>query len=64
VLGGALFVQAPRLVEAVSAVVQSISRAPVNVVLSALDKEAPLWGGLLVALNAARERVRKELRDQ
>jgi hypothetical protein len=32
------------------------------VVLSALDKEAPLWGGLLVALKAARERVRQELR--
>lgn len=63
VLGGALFAQAPKLVEAVSAVVQSISRAPVNVVLSALDKEAPLWGGLLVALNAAHERVRKQLRD-
>ena len=63
VLGGALFAQAPRLVEAVSAVVQSISRAPVNVVLSALGKEAPLWGGLLVALNEASERVRKELRS-
>jgi predicted NBD/HSP70 family sugar kinase len=62
VLGGALFVQAPRLVDAVSAVVQSIARAPVPVVLSALDKEAPLWGGLLVALTAARERLRKELK--
>jgi glucokinase len=62
VLGGALFMQAPRLVEAVSSVAQSISRAPIPVVLSALDKEAPLWGGLLVALEAARERVRQELR--
>jgi len=64
VLGGALFAQAPRLVAAVSAVVQSVSRAPVTVVLSALDKEAPLWGGLLVALSAARERLRRELREQ
>ncbi|MGE5814802.1 MAG: ROK family protein [Acidobacteriota bacterium] len=63
VLGGALFMQAPRLVEAVSSVAQSISRAPIPVVLSALDKEAPLWGGLLVALTAARERVRQELRS-
>src|SRR5574338_340020 len=50
VLGGALFMQAPRLVDAVRALAQSISRVPVPVVLSALDKEAPLWGGLLVAL--------------
>jgi predicted NBD/HSP70 family sugar kinase len=62
VLGGALFMQAPRLVDAVRALAQSISRVPVPVVLSALDKEAPLWGGLLVALTAARERVRRELR--
>ncbi len=62
VLGGALFAQAPRLVEAVNAVTQSISRSPVNVVLSALDKEAPLWGGLLVALKAARADLRKKLR--
>jgi predicted NBD/HSP70 family sugar kinase len=62
VLGGALFAQAPRLVEAVSAVAQSIARAPLPVVLSALDKEAPLWGCLLIALTAAREGLRKELR--
>jgi glucokinase len=62
VLGGAMFRQAPRLVDAVRALAQSISRVPVPVVLSALDKEAPLWGGLLVALTAARERVRQELR--
>lgn len=62
VLGGALFTQAPRLVEAVSAVAQSISRAPVPVVLSALEKEAPLWGGMLVALTAARDRLRRDLR--
>ena len=62
VLGGALFAQSPRLVEAVSSVAQSLSRVPVRMVLSTLDKEAPLWGGLLIALTAARERVRKELR--
>lgn len=62
VLGGALFAQAPRMVDSVRAVAQSISRAPISVVHSALDKEAPLWGGLLIALNEARERVRKELR--
>lgn len=62
VLGGALFAQAPRLVDAVGAVAQSLSRTPIRLVVSALDKEAPLWGGLLVALGAARERVRQELR--
>lgn len=62
VLGGALFSQVPHLVSSVSSVAQSISRAPVPVVLSQLDKDAPLWGGLLVALTAARERLRKQLR--
>jgi glucokinase len=61
VLGGALFAQAPPLVDAVSAVIARINRSPTTVVLSALGKEAPLWGGLLVALTAARDRVREEL---
>ncbi|HSL21955.1 MAG TPA: ROK family protein [Vicinamibacterales bacterium] len=63
VLGGALFAQAPPLVEAVGAVIMRIARAPVTVALSALGKEAPLWGGLLVALTAARDRVRQELKQ-
>lgn len=62
VLGGSLFSQVPRLVEVVSSVAQSISRAPVPVVVSELDKDAPLWGGLLVALTAARDHLRTELR--
>jgi predicted NBD/HSP70 family sugar kinase len=62
VLGGALFAQAPPLVEAVGAVITRISRAPLSIALSALGKEAPLWGGLLVALTAARDRVRQELK--
>jgi glucokinase len=61
VLGGALFAQAPPLVDAVSAVIARITRAPITVALSSLGKEAPLWGGLLVALTAAREHVRQEL---
>jgi glucokinase len=64
VLGGALFAEAPPLVDAVSAVVARISRAPISVVVSSLGQEAPLWGGLLVALTAARERVRSELRTR
>jgi predicted NBD/HSP70 family sugar kinase len=62
VLGGALFAQAPPLVQAVSAVIARITRAPINVALSSLGKDAPLWGGLLVALRAARDQVRRELR--
>jgi hypothetical protein len=30
-------------------------------VLSALDKEAPLWGSLLVATLVARQRLRQQL---
>jgi predicted NBD/HSP70 family sugar kinase len=63
VLGGALFADAPTLVPAVSAAVQSIACAPVAVVPSALGRDASLWGGLIVALNGARERVRRELRE-
>ncbi len=61
VLGGALFAQAPPLVDAVSAVIDRITRPHVTVALSSLGKEAPLWGGLLVAHTAARDRVRQEL---
>ena len=35
--------------------------APPSVVASDLDKDAPLWGSLLVAIREARERVRREL---
>jgi predicted NBD/HSP70 family sugar kinase len=61
VLGGALFGKAPRLVANVEAVVQRIWRAPVSVVATELDNEAPLWGAVLAANRAARIRLRKEL---
>src|SRR5262245_8265115 len=44
VLGGALFAQAPALADAVRKVVSRIVPAPSAIVLSQLDKEAPLWG--------------------
>jgi hypothetical protein len=34
---------------------------PPAVVASALDKDAPLWGSLLMAIGEARERVRRQL---
>jgi predicted NBD/HSP70 family sugar kinase len=63
VLGGALFAQAPALLEDVRRVVSRIVPAPSAIVLSQLDKEAPLWGSLLVAATEARRRLRHLLKD-
>jgi glucokinase len=63
VLGGALFAQAEPLVVAVRDVVQRLSRAPVQLVVSALGKEAPLAGCVLVAATEARRQVRLRLRS-
>jgi predicted NBD/HSP70 family sugar kinase len=63
VLGGALFAQAPELVEDVRRVVSRIVPTPSAIVLSELDKDAPLWGSLLVATTEARQRLRQQLRE-
>jgi predicted NBD/HSP70 family sugar kinase len=63
VLGGALFAQAEPLVREERSVVHRIARAPIDVVMSALGKEAPLWGGLLVATTEARGRLRHRVRE-
>jgi glucokinase len=62
VLGGALVTQGNSLVGEVRRVVERIVPPPIQIVLSALGKEAPLWGSLLVATRAARERLRQQLR--
>jgi glucokinase len=63
VLGGAMFAQARPLVDEVRQVVARIARSPVEVVESALGKEAPLAGCLLVAGQEARRQVRLLLRE-
>jgi glucokinase len=63
VLGGALFAQAEPLVREVRSVVHRIARVPIDVVVSALGKEAPLWGGLLVAITEAGGRLRHRVRE-
>jgi predicted NBD/HSP70 family sugar kinase len=63
VLGGALFAQAEPLVHEVRKVVSRISRAPLEIVVSALGKEAPLWGSLLMASREARRQLRLRLRE-
>jgi glucokinase len=63
VLGGALFAQAPDLVDDVRRVVARIVPTPSPIVLSELDKEAPLWGALLVATREAQQRLRLQLRE-
>ena len=64
VLGGALFALAPELVDAVRGVVARIVPTPSAIVLSELDKEAPLWGSLLIATMEARRRLRQQLRKE
>jgi predicted NBD/HSP70 family sugar kinase len=63
VLGGALFAQAEPLVHEVRTVLSRITRSPIEVVVSALGKEAPLWGGLLVATTEARGHLRQRVRE-
>jgi predicted NBD/HSP70 family sugar kinase len=61
VLGGALGMQGDLLLQRVRQIVGRIIPAPPIVVASDLDKDAPLWGCVLVALGEARERVRRQL---
>ena len=64
VLGGALFANAGPLVGRVREVVMRISRAPIDIGLATLGKEAPLTGCLLVAATSACDRLRDEVRHE
>ena len=64
VLGGAIMAQGGPLVAAVRKVVERLARAPVELVVSALGKDAPLCGCLLVAATEARKQVRLRLGDE
>ena len=61
VLGGALMAQGGPLVAEVRTVVERIARSPLEIVVSALGKDAPLRGCLLVAATEARKQVRLRL---
>jgi predicted NBD/HSP70 family sugar kinase len=61
VLGGALGMQGEPLLGRVRQIVGRIMPAPPAVTSSALDKDAPLWGSLLLAIGEAREQVRRQL---
>lgn len=60
VLGGAMFAQAPRLVERVREVVHKLTRTSFDIVLSELGTEAPLAGCLLVASAEVRAQLRRQ----
>ena len=62
VLGGAMFAQAEPLVDAVRRVVHRISRTRFELVLSALGKEAPMAGCLLIGAMEARHHLRQTLK--
>ena len=61
VLGGALVAQGAPLVTDVRRIIGRFIPTPPPVVVSDLEKDAPLWGSLLLATSAAREQVRQEL---
>ncbi len=63
VLGGALIAHGEPLLSEVRRVVARIVPAPIQIAVSVLGKEAPMWGALMVATNEARRQLRQELRD-
>lgn len=63
VLAGAMMTQSELLVHEVRRVVERVVPASPEIVVSALGKEAPLWGCLLVAGEEARARLRLRLRQ-
>jgi len=63
VLGGTLFSQAPEIADDVRRIVARIVPTPSPIVVSALDKEAALWGALLVATREGRTRLRERVRS-
>jgi glucokinase len=60
VLGGALLAGGV-LLDPVRQIVSRFIPMPSSIVTTSLDKDAPLWGSLLVAMREARERLRDEL---
>jgi len=63
VLGGAVATQRNAFVQQVKRTVGRIVPTPPEIVVSALGKEAPLWGSLLVAIAEARQYLRPRLRE-
>src|SRR6185295_5669816 len=62
VLAGALLAEHLPVLPEVRRIVKLVVPAPPEIVPSALGKEAPLWGCVLVAANEARRQVRLRLR--
>jgi glucokinase len=62
VLAGALMAEGLPVVPEVQRIVGQVVPAPPQIVLSALGKEAPLWGCLLMAADEARSRLRHQVR--
>ena len=61
VLGGSLVVQGDALVDRVRRIIGRVIPTPPPVVVSDLEKDAPLWGSLLVATHEARASLRQQL---
>jgi predicted NBD/HSP70 family sugar kinase len=62
ILGGSMFAERGPMVDAVRRVVGCIARTPFEVVVSALGKEAPLAGCMLVGAREAQRVLRHQLR--
>ena len=63
-MGGALFTRGAPLLEELRRRTNRILPRPVEIALSELHEEAPLWGSLLVASASARERLRQSLWEE
>lgn len=63
ILGGPLATQGQPFFDEVRRIVRHIVPMPSEIVVSALGKEAPLWGCLLLATIEAREQLRHRLRE-
>jgi predicted NBD/HSP70 family sugar kinase len=62
VVAGALVAQGEPVVPEVQRIVKRVVPAPPEIVVSALGKEAPLWGCVLLAATEARHQLRLRLR--
>jgi glucokinase len=61
VLGGSLAAQGDAFIDRVRSIIGRVIPTPPPVVASELDKNAPLWGSLLVATHEARAGLRQQL---
>src|SRR4029453_275385 len=63
VLGGAFIAQAPHTIDEIRRIVARVVLTPSGIMQSTLGESAPLWGSVLLAMSAARQRLRAQLKN-